>query len=145
MHEHYIPHGYVHINQDILQTRQKCIHLCTQSIQLNQSVVIDRTHATMEQRAYFITLAKQYNIYCKIIELRTPVGIARRLNAVRSIIGSTYQINKRIVPDAAFYRYMQQYESPDQQTEQVNEHIVIPFVPKFNEREIELFDTVQVK
>ena len=38
------PHGYVHINQDTLRTKEKCVNSARVAIQGGSSVVIDNTN-----------------------------------------------------------------------------------------------------
>ncbi|CAG8770497.1 2087_t:CDS:2, partial [Dentiscutata heterogama] len=55
-----VNYGYVHVNQDTMKTKQKCIQACETALKENKSVVIDNTNPSIESRKQYIDIAKQY-------------------------------------------------------------------------------------
>ena len=63
-HEH--EHEYVHINQDILKTKKKCLQITEDALTKNKSVVIDNTNPDVETRKF--TLIWQENMDIRTLE-----------------------------------------------------------------------------
>lgn len=139
--EHYVKHGYIHCNQDLLGSREKVLQLAEKSLQSGTSVVVDRTNATRDHRVEFIALAQKHNVSVKLIEIQTPAGIARRLNAMRDVVGSAYQQNKKLVPEQAFWAYQRDREEPSFE-EGIQTIIQVPFIPRFTAEQAKIFDEV---
>lgn len=92
-----LPHGYVHINQDICKTKAKCLALATDAMDKKKSVVIDNTNPDIMTRMAYTTIAidKGYkNI--RAIVMVTPISIANHLNNTRHIYsnGTINKVNK---------------------------------------------------
>src|SRR4051794_28683279 len=109
---HFVPYKYIHCSQDVLGERKKVLKLVRKSLEAGHSVVVDRTNPNVEARRDFIDIAKEMNVPVKVIEIRTELGIAKRLNALRKVVGSEYQEDKPDVPMLAFHSYIQQYQEP---------------------------------
>lgn len=141
---HFVPYNYIHCNQDVLGDRKKVLKLVRKSLEAGHSVVVDRTNPSVESRKEFIELAKDMNVPVKSIEIRTEIGIAKRLNAMREVLGSEYQEEKPSVPVLAFHSYVQQYQAPTPE-EGISTILTVPFTPIFPSDDLkELFDKVKV-
>ena len=57
--------------QDILKSREKCKTAVYDALSRGQSVVIDRTNVTAEQRSVWIDIAKKHNVPCFCLSLRS--------------------------------------------------------------------------
>lgn len=79
------PHGYVHINQDTLKTKEKCLKVASNALSEGKSVVIDNTNRDVTTRASFISLAQQHNIPVRCFVMQTPEHLAHHLNFVREV------------------------------------------------------------
>jgi len=81
--KHLVPHGYVHVNQDTLKTKEKCFKLCRESVQAGKSVVIDNTNGDASVRAEYIQIAKDKGIPCRCFHIQTPEEVTNHLNYFR--------------------------------------------------------------
>lgn len=52
----------VRISQDDLGSRQDCLRECASALARGQSVVVDRTNVNLQQRHYWISLARHYHV-----------------------------------------------------------------------------------
>lgn len=78
--KHFEPAGYVHINQDMLRTREKCVKAAAETLLEGKSCVVgmlatprilvlpcfdqhvDNTNRNAETRKYYVELAKKHTI-----------------------------------------------------------------------------------
>lgn len=47
---HFLPHGYAHVNQDTLKTKEKCVKATIEALTNGKSVVVDNTNPSAEVR-----------------------------------------------------------------------------------------------
>lgn len=127
--KHLIPKGYVHINQDTLKTKDKCIKAAREALNNGKSVVIDNTNPNPDVRKDYIALAKEkgVNIRCYYFDL--DLGVSHHLNFYREKIQGT-----RRVPDVGFNTYKAKYKEPNTE-EGFVEVKKISFVPDFASEE----------
>ena len=62
---------WTRVCQDILKSREKCKTAVYDALSRGQSVVIDRTNVTAEQRSVWIDIAKKHNVPCFCLSLRS--------------------------------------------------------------------------
>ena len=62
---------WTRVCQDILKSREKCKTAAYDALSRGQSVVIDRTNVTAEQRSVWIDIAKKHNVPCFCLSLRS--------------------------------------------------------------------------
>ena len=62
---------WTRVCQDILKSREKCKTAVYDALSRGQSVVIDRTNVTAEQRSVWIDIAKTHNVPCFCLSLRS--------------------------------------------------------------------------
>lgn len=74
---------YSIVNQDILGNRNKCIEYTKLLLNEDKSVIIDRTNINKKQRAYWVKIAKEYNvtdISCIEFKIDSDICIERILS-----------------------------------------------------------------
>ncbi|RIA97801.1 polynucleotide kinase 3 phosphatase-domain-containing protein [Glomus cerebriforme] len=79
-----IVNGYVHVNQDILKTKAKCIKSCEEALQKNKPVVIDNTNPDIESRKAYIDLAKQYKVPVRCFWFQASEALSKHNNIYRA-------------------------------------------------------------
>jgi bifunctional polynucleotide phosphatase/kinase len=96
--KHFVPNGYVHVNQDTLKTKEKCIKAARIAVEEGKSVVVDNTNpGTMiilpfqleiepGVRANYTEIAKEKGIPCRCFVFNTDVKLAHHLNFYREVI-----------------------------------------------------------
>ncbi|KAJ1642956.1 DNA kinase/phosphatase Pnk1, partial [Dispira simplex] len=80
----FIPAGYVHINQDTLKTRTKCLAVCREALTKQQSVVVDNTNADRTTRKFYLSLAQESGYPARCIHLQTDRAVAEHNNWYRA-------------------------------------------------------------
>lgn len=81
-----LPAGYVHINQDICKTKNKCLSLTEDALKNKQSVVIDGTNPDVPSRMAYTSLAKEYRYHhIRCIVIKVDIELAKHLNNVRHV------------------------------------------------------------
>jgi bifunctional polynucleotide phosphatase/kinase len=129
-----LPHGYVHVNRDTLQTQEKCLKAVENALKEGKSVCVDNTNPSKKTRAEYINLAKKYTLkHIRCFKMTTELELCHHLNYVRQ----NYTKGKvRRVPDVGYNTYKSQYEEPTV-SEGFSEILKIDFVPIFDDSEHE--------
>lgn len=81
--KHFVPHGYVHVNQDTLKTKEKCFKAAMDALAAGKSVVIDNTNPEPATRGMYIQAAKEKGIPVRCLHFRTPEELTHHLNLFR--------------------------------------------------------------
>lgn len=81
--KHFVPAGYVHVNQDTLKTKEKCFKAASEAVAAGKSVVIDNTNPEPATRAAYIELAKAKGIPVRCFHFQTPEELTHHLNLYR--------------------------------------------------------------
>ncbi|KII88856.1 hypothetical protein PLICRDRAFT_159754 [Plicaturopsis crispa FD-325 SS-3] len=108
--------GYVHVNQDTLKTRQKCVKAVENALKNKESCVVDNTNRDTETRRHYLALAKKLNIpvrcfiFTASIELAWHNNLYRAYNRPSSLVANESQ--RDIVPYMAFTSFRDNYEEP---------------------------------
>ena len=134
--KHFIPHGYMHVNQDTMKTKEKCVKQAALALASKQSVVVDNTNPAADTRALYIKLARQHNIPVRCYLFNTPLELAKHLNMYREkLTGGVH----RHVPRIAYNMYNKNWKRPEKR-EGIDEIVEVDFVPEFaTEQERQLF------
>ena len=84
--------GYALVSQDILKTKAKVLQLFNQLLQQRQSIVIDRTNPTIEDRNQFYlpTIDQGYQIITLYFVSNGEGRNRIRINSVSRIVYNTY-------------------------------------------------------
>jgi len=113
---HFAPAGYVHVNQDILKTRDKCIKAAREAVEEGKSCVIDNTNRNAETRKHYVELAKKLNVPIRCVlfngsmELAWHNNLYRAYNLPPSLM--TKEPKRELLPYNAFTGFRAQYEEP---------------------------------
>ena len=76
--------GYVHINQDTLKSRAKCLKSSHQALADDKSVVVDNTNPDINSRKEFIDMAKTYGVPIRCFWFVGGERLAKHNNCYRS-------------------------------------------------------------
>ncbi|KAK7689194.1 hypothetical protein QCA50_007885 [Cerrena zonata] len=60
--KHFEPAGYIHVNQDTLKSRDKCIKRVEQVMKEGRSCVVDNTNRDQVTRKYYIDLSQRHRV-----------------------------------------------------------------------------------
>lgn len=114
--KHFEPAGYVHINQDILKTRDKCIKAAEEAVKEGKSCVIDNTNRNVDTRKYYVDLAKrlQVPVRCVIFEGSSDLAwhnnLYRAYNLPPALVDK--ESKREMVPYTAYTSFKAQYQEP---------------------------------
>ena len=135
--KHFIPHGYTHINQDTLKSRDKCLKQTALALAAHRSVVVDNTNPAPDTRALYLQLAQQHHCPVRCFIFTAPLKLAQHLNLYRErASGGAY---KRI-PPIAYSTYAKKFVKPVV-GEGFEEVMEVEFVPEFaSEQARQLFE-----
>ncbi|KAI9206310.1 polynucleotide kinase 3 phosphatase-domain-containing protein [Polychytrium aggregatum] len=125
--KHFVPNGYVHVNQDNCRSRAACLKLAEQSLQNKSSIVIDNTNPDRKAREGYVALAKKYGASVRCLWFRASLDLCNHNNAYREHI---QKADHSHVPDVAFASFRSRFEEP-LVDEGFGEVIPIDFVPQF--------------
>eukprot|EP00026_Physarum_polycephalum_P005964 Phypoly_transcript_06003.p1 GENE.Phypoly_transcript_06003~~Phypoly_transcript_06003.p1 ORF type:complete len:564 (+),score=114.23 Phypoly_transcript_06003:157-1848(+) len=125
-----VPKGYVHVNQDTMGTKEKCIKAAKAALSNGQSVVVDNTNPTAEVRAEYLAFAKLKKIPARCFHFETNMELAGHLNKFRALQtdGAT-----KAVPGIAYNMYRSRFVAPTVD-EGFDEVVKIKFVPEFDNK-----------
>ena len=133
---HLAPLNYVHINQDTLKTRAKCVAAMVEAIEAGQSVVIDNTHPSIEARNVFLNILSKRNVPTKCFWFQTDPDLSLHLNVYRSLTKKTHRL-----PKLAFIAYQNRFQEPTL-SEGFTEIVRIPLEPHFESSQEEKIFTM---
>mgnify|MGYP003706927107 CR=1 FL=1 len=93
---------YLVLSGDILKTETKMVSNLKKELDQGNSVIIDSTNPSKNKRSIFINIAKQKNIYVRVIHVTTSIEQSLSQNQNRDIK----------IPKIAFYVYRKKFEKP---------------------------------
>ncbi|KIL68653.1 hypothetical protein M378DRAFT_158497 [Amanita muscaria Koide BX008] len=112
------PASYVHINQDNLKNRNKCITAVRDAMQNKLSCVVDNTNRDRATRKAYIDLAREFcvTIRCFVftgsIELAWHNNLYRAFNIPPSATGK--EPPRKLLPYSAFASFLDKYDEPSE-------------------------------
>lgn len=107
--KHFVSAGYVHINQDILKTKEKCIKETRKALEKGSSVVVDNTNPTTETRHQYIKTAQELNIPVRCYIFKTTMEQCKHLNMYREKLTTG---EHKHIPRIAYNMYKKNYQQP---------------------------------
>ncbi|KAA1478773.1 PNK3P-domain-containing protein [Dentipellis sp. KUC8613] len=114
--KHFAPAGYVHINQDTLKSRSKCIQTAEEALAQGKSCVIDNTNRDQQTRKYYLDLAKKTKTPVRCLLFEGSAELAWHNNLYRAYnlppSAAKREPERDFVPYMAFTGYSQNYEEP---------------------------------
>ncbi|KAJ3076929.1 hypothetical protein HDU99_001283 [Rhizoclosmatium hyalinum] len=136
--KHLLPKNYVHINQDTLKDRKKCIKGTIESLKAGKSVAVDNTNPTAAVRKEYIAAAKE----CGVTRVRAfyftaSVDLCLHNNYVRAkwTKGKGKGIERERISTIVFHTFRKNFEEPNVDKEGLVEVRKINFVPEFESEE----------
>lgn len=125
--KHLVPHGYVHINRDVLKTWQKCVKATEEAVKQGKSVAIDNTNPDIESRQRYVAVAKAAGITCRCFVMNISLDHAHHNERFRELTDKSHQV----INDMVFNTYRSKFQEPTL-NEGFKEIIRVNFVPEFN-------------
>jgi len=113
--KHFLPKNYVHVNQDILKTRDKCIKAAQKAILDGQNCVIDNTNRDITTRRFYIDLARELKASIRCIHFLGSLELAWHNNLHRAFnmpLISPNEPQRSLLPYSAFSSFQQSYQEP---------------------------------
>ncbi|KAI0637303.1 PNK3P-domain-containing protein [Trametes polyzona] len=113
---HFGPAGYVHVNQDTLKTRDKCVKATEQALADGKSVVVDNTNRDKATRKHYVALAQKHKVpircmyFTGSLELAWHNNLYRAFNLPPALAAS--EPKRDLVPYSAFTGFRADFEEP---------------------------------
>ena len=119
--------GFIHINQDTLGTKDKCIKACKENMKKNKNIVIDNTNPSSDIRKLYLDLADEYEYKKICIKMETSREIAKhnmyyrfyKANKIKSesddeLDEKSKEKNKKVkhIPEIAYNKYAKDFKEP---------------------------------
>lgn len=105
----FAPKGFLHVNQDLLGTKEKCHKAARKALESGQSVAIDNTNPAAADRKPYIDMAKSKRIAVRCIRLGTTreVSVHNNYFRVKETKGKV-----RRIPAVAYNIFNKKLEEP---------------------------------
>lgn len=110
----FAPAHYVHVNQDALRTRDKCLHVVADTIAAGQSCVVDNTNRDRATRKHYIELARQTGARIRCVYFDVPKHVCVHNNHFRAHHGPSadHESKREILPFTAIDSWFKQVQPP---------------------------------
>ncbi|KAJ3103077.1 hypothetical protein HK100_004265 [Physocladia obscura] len=131
---HFTPKGYVHVNQDTLKDRKKCIEATIKALKEGKSVVVDNTNPSASVRQEYISAAKKCGVTTvRALYFTAPIAICEHNNHVRVKLtkGLGKGIERERLPTMVFNMFKKNLEIPEAEKEGLSEVTHVNFVADF--------------
>jgi bifunctional polynucleotide phosphatase/kinase len=128
--KHFAPVGYIHINQDTLGTRAKCVKAAEEALRAGKSCVIDNTNRDAATRKFYVDLAKKIGVSTRCFLFTGSMDLAWHNNLYRAYnqpSSNGSQPTRDLLPYLAFAGFQANYEEP-QTSEGLSEVIKVNWV-----------------
>lgn len=95
------------MNRDTLKTKEKCYKVAETEIKAGKSVIIDNTNPKVEDRKYFIDLAKQYKYQVRCFSFLTTKEICFHNDYQRLVSDAREHLSKKAgsIPIHSWFKY----------------------------------------
>ncbi|KAJ7086588.1 polynucleotide kinase 3 phosphatase-domain-containing protein [Mycena crocata] len=115
--QYFEPAGYVHINQDTLKTRDKCVKAVQEALAAGKKCVVDNTNRDAFTRKYYIDAATKLGVPVRCMLFTGSLELAWHNNLYRAY-GRPSSVAAReppreIVPMMAFTSFKDNFEEPE--------------------------------
>ncbi|KAH9991967.1 polynucleotide kinase 3 phosphatase-domain-containing protein [Russula compacta] len=115
-HTHFSPAGYVHVNQDTLGSRPKCVKAAEEALTTGKSCVIDNTNRDVQTRKYYLDLAKRLQVPARCFVFQGSVELAWHNNLYRAYARPASVVAREparaLVPYTVLTGFANAYEAP---------------------------------
>ncbi|KAI9336863.1 polynucleotide kinase 3 phosphatase-domain-containing protein [Zopfochytrium polystomum] len=130
-------HGYVHVNQDTLKTRERCVAAMEAAIGSGRSVVVDNTCPAAVTRALYASAARAAGAKTvRSFWFVAPEELCRHNAAFRAVWTAGTDDERGGIPDVVYRTFYKNLEPPDARKEGLTEVKKINFVPSFASPEV---------
>lgn len=113
----FAPAGYVHVNQDTLRTRDKCLRVVSDSISSGESCVVDNTNRDKATRKHYVELAKGLGVGIRCVYFDVPKAVCVHNNHFRAFHGPTRMDEQKrgVLPYTAIESFFKERQVPNTQ------------------------------
>ncbi|KAK2467111.1 hypothetical protein APHAL10511_001369 [Amanita phalloides] len=115
-HRIFKPAGYMHVNQDNLKTRTKCVNAVRDFLHGGLSCVVDNTNRDRATRKVYIDLAREFNIIIRCFIFSGSIELAWHNNLYRAFnlppSSAETEPARKLLPYSAFTSFSGNYEEP---------------------------------
>ncbi|KAH8116055.1 PNK3P-domain-containing protein [Phellopilus nigrolimitatus] len=116
----FLPAGYVHVNQDKLGSRAKCMKTAEEYVKKGVSCVIDNTNRDKKTRQHYLDLAKTLDVPIRCFWFKSSPELAWHNNLYRAfclpLLAETTtavaKSDRKLIPYTAFLSFAQGFEEP---------------------------------
>eukprot|EP00386_Alphamonas_edax_P007208 GDKI01023932.1.p1 GENE.GDKI01023932.1~~GDKI01023932.1.p1 ORF type:complete len:409 (+),score=99.98 GDKI01023932.1:19-1245(+) len=105
--------SYVHVNQDTLKSKDKCIKACKDAVAAGKSVVIDNQNKEKATRALYIKIAQEKKIPVRVVYIDVPKDLCFHMNAYRMLNPRVPEHRKQKVPAMIIHSFYKNVEVPN--------------------------------
>jgi bifunctional polynucleotide phosphatase/kinase len=113
---HFASAGYVHVNQDTLGSRPKCLKAAEEALAAGKSCVIDNTNRDVQTRKYYLDIAKRLQVPARCFVFQGSVELAWHNNLYRTYARPASVIAREparsFLPYTALTSFENAYEAP---------------------------------
>ncbi|TEB36065.1 PNK3P-domain-containing protein [Coprinellus micaceus] len=113
--KHFKSAGYVHINQDTLKTRQKCVKAVEEAVKEGRSCVVDNTNRDKATRKFYVDLARKEGISVRCFHFAGSVELAWHNNLYRAFAQplAETEVRRELIPYTAYITFKDGFEEPN--------------------------------
>ncbi|KAF5330357.1 hypothetical protein D9619_005663 [Psilocybe cf. subviscida] len=115
--QYFEPAGYIHINQDTLKTREKCVKVMKEALADGKSCVIDNTNRNVATRKLYLDACKAAKVPSRCFLFEGSMDLAWHNNLYRAFNMPPSSIKpgaeRSLLPYVAFTGFRDNYEEPD--------------------------------
>ncbi|KAJ7150255.1 polynucleotide kinase 3 phosphatase-domain-containing protein [Mycena filopes] len=115
--QHFEPAGYLHINQDVLKTRDKCVKAVQAALAAGKKCVVDNTNRDAFTRRYYIEVATKLKVpvRCMLFTGSEELAIHNNLYRAYCLPSSVAarEPPREALPRLAFTKYKDSFEEPE--------------------------------
>ncbi|KAI0288305.1 polynucleotide kinase 3 phosphatase-domain-containing protein [Russula brevipes] len=113
---HFAPAGYVHVNQDTLGSRPKCVKAAEEALTAGRSCVIDNTNRDVQTRKHYLDLAKRLQVPARCFVFQGSIELAWHNNLYRAYARPASVVaresTRELIPYAALMGFADAHEVP---------------------------------
>ncbi|KAH9026819.1 polynucleotide kinase 3 phosphatase-domain-containing protein [Lactarius pseudohatsudake] len=113
---HFAPAEYVHVNQDTLGSRPKCVKAAEEALVAGKSCVIDNTNRDVQTRKYYLDVAKRLQVPTRCFSFQGSTELAWHNNLYRAYARPASVVAREpvrtLVPYTAIAGFADAYEAP---------------------------------
>jgi bifunctional polynucleotide phosphatase/kinase len=107
------PLGYERVNQDILKSRDKCLKVAREQLNMGNSVAVDNTNADIDTRAHWLRLGQEFRIPVRCVHFTATTRLCEHNDCVRALNPESMNPEGRtMLPGVAFRSFQQRYIPP---------------------------------